>query len=142
MTDAHSLRPAHPRGRHPALNRVVCVLWVAMISSWPGLAAAGFEAGRAAYNRGDCAAALRAWKPLAEQGDAQAQFNLEVMYYHGEGVPQDDVQAYAWLNIAAAQGDKKAAEPRDRVGQRMTQDARAQRLAQQYWEAYVLPFRN
>ena len=40
----------------------------------------------------------------AEQGYAAAQFNLGVMYASGQGVPEDDVTAYAWLNIAAAQG--------------------------------------
>ena len=66
------------------------------------------------------------------------------MYATGRDVPQDDAQAYAWLNIAAAQGDTQAAEARDRAAQRMTHEARdrAQRLAREYWEAHVLPFRN
>ncbi len=40
-----------------------------------GAAAAGpYEEGVAAYQRGDYATALRLWRPLAEQGDARAQF--------------------------------------------------------------------
>ena len=35
-----------------------------------------------------------------------AQHNLGVMYDKGEGVPEDYVKAYAWFNLAAAQGDK------------------------------------
>ncbi len=37
---------------------------------------ADFEAGVAAYNRGDYATALREFKPLAEQGYNSAQTNL------------------------------------------------------------------
>ena len=40
----------------------------------------------------------------ARQGLARAQHNLGLMYANGEGVPQDDVLAYAWWNLAAAQG--------------------------------------
>ncbi len=41
---------------------------------------AGWNEGVAAYNRGDYATALREWRPLAEQGNADAQFFLGVMY--------------------------------------------------------------
>ena len=52
-----------------------------------GTAIAGpFEDGVVAYNRGDYATALRLWRPLAEQGDTKAQFNLGLMYKNGEGV--------------------------------------------------------
>lgn len=34
----------------------------------------------------------------AEQGDADAQLNLSVMYANGRGVPQDYKEAYAWFN--------------------------------------------
>ena len=48
-----------------------------------GLAApawAGFAEGVAAYHRGDYETALRELRPLAEQGDADAQYNLGIMY--------------------------------------------------------------
>jgi len=45
-----------------------------------GSAWADYDDGLAAYNRGDYAAALQEWRPLAEQGDAKAQYNLGVMY--------------------------------------------------------------
>ena len=65
---------------------------------------AGFNEGFAAYKRGDYATALREWLPLAEQGDASAQYNLGVMYDEGRGVKQDYVQAMRWYRKAAAQG--------------------------------------
>ncbi len=69
---------------------------------------ADFQAGMDANTRGDYATALREWRPLAEQGDAIAQYNLGVLYRKGRGVPQDDVQAQQWYGKAAAQGQAKA----------------------------------
>ncbi|HSL06224.1 MAG TPA: tetratricopeptide repeat protein [Nitrospiraceae bacterium] len=69
---------------------------------------ADFQAGMEANNRGDYATALREWRPLAEQGDALAQYNLGVLYRKGRGVPQDDVQARQWYEKAAVQGLAKA----------------------------------
>ena len=40
----------------------------------------------------------------AEQGDAEAQFNLGGLYADGDGVPQDDKQAVDWYRKAAEQG--------------------------------------
>lgn len=48
------------------------------------------------------------WMILAEQGNAQAQFNLAVMYDEGNGVAQDYAQAFYWYKKSAAQGDAKA----------------------------------
>jgi len=69
---------------------------------------ADFQTGMDAHNRGDYATALHEWRPLAEQGDALAQYNLGVLYRKGRGVQQDDVQARQWYAKAAAQGQAKA----------------------------------
>ena len=42
------------------------------------------------------------------------------MYVKGEGVPEDYVLAYAWLNLAAAQGQKEAVEAKDNLRPLMT----------------------
>lgn len=47
---------------------------------------------------------LTAIQRMAEHGDAQAQFNLGVMYAKGEGVAQDLKQAVPWYRKAAEQG--------------------------------------
>jgi len=57
--------------------------------------------GLEAYNRGDYVTALKELKPLAEQGNTDAQFRLGWMYYDGAGVVQDKVYAYMWVNIVA-----------------------------------------
>ena len=44
----------------------------------------------------------------AEQGDAEAQFNLGVIYDEGQGVPQDYAEAAKWYRMAAEQGDADA----------------------------------
>ena len=41
---------------------------------------------------------------LASKGDANAQNNLGVIYYFGEGVPQDYEKAVEWYSKAAEQG--------------------------------------
>jgi hypothetical protein len=41
---------------------------------------------------------------LADQGSADAQWQMAVRYHNGEGVPQDDTQAMKWYERAAEQG--------------------------------------
>jgi len=45
---------------------------------------------------------------LAEQGSAEAQYNLGLMYANGDGVPQNDEEAVRWYRLAAEQGDANA----------------------------------
>jgi hypothetical protein len=45
---------------------------------------------------------------LAEQGDADAQFNLGLMYETGDGVARDYAEAIKWYRLAARQGISKA----------------------------------
>ena len=77
------------------------------------LAAQDYEKGLAAYRSGDFATALQDWTPLADQGDAEAQYNLGVIYEYGQGVLQDNVMAHMWYNIASANGHENAGEWRD-----------------------------
>jgi len=76
--------------------------------------------GEAAYQKGDYATALRLWLPAANQGDANAQFDLGVMHANGHGVPQDIVVAYMWFNLSAARGDTTAAEYRNKIAKDMS----------------------
>jgi len=71
-------------------------------------ARADFQAGMDAKNRGDYAKALREWQPLAEQGEARAQFYLGMLYENGDGVPEDFGKAREWYEKSAAQGDANA----------------------------------
>ena len=62
----------------------------------------------AAYRAGDYAAAVQEWRPLAEQGEARAQYNLGIMYAKGRGVLQDYAEAVRWYRMAAEQGEAGA----------------------------------
>ena len=65
---------------------------------------ADFAKGWAAAQSGDYATALKEWTPLAEQGDASAQYGLGFMYRNGRGVIQDYKTAVKWYTLAAEQG--------------------------------------
>jgi len=67
-----------------------------------------YEDGLAAYQRGDYATALDYLRPQAEQGDVNAQYDLALMYFNGEGVPQDFTEAEKWWRKAAEQGNAEA----------------------------------
>jgi S1-C subfamily serine protease len=56
----------------------------------------------------------------AEQGYPSAQHHLGLLYRDGAGVPKDYVQAYLWLNLAAAAGDVEAGKVRDDLEKSMT----------------------
>ena len=47
-------------------------------------------------------------RSCAEQGDANAQFQLGSMYAHGDDVPEDGAEAVRWYRLAAEQGDVSA----------------------------------
>ena len=91
-----------------------------------------------AYGRGDYAAAMELFLPLANRGNAVAQSILGVMYAKGQGVPQDYVLAHMSLNLAASRAkdgdaDKRRAD-RDIVATKMTpaQLAEAHKLAREW----------
>ena len=75
-----------------------------------GSAAAQFELGsyytlEPHQDYGRAAGLLR---QSALQGFAPAQSSLAILYWAGKGVPQDRIEAYAWLGLAAEQGEREA----------------------------------
>jgi TPR repeat protein len=46
---------------------------------------------------------VRLLRPLAEQGDARAQYYLGTRYFTGAGVPQDNAEALKWFRLSADQ---------------------------------------
>lgn len=87
------------------VRRLMILLLLACVS---GPARAGFEEGLAAFYNFDYATALHEWIPLAEAGDSRAQYQLALMYYRGEGLPQDYEKAALWYRRAAERGDVDA----------------------------------
>lgn len=70
--------------------------------------AADFEKGMAAAQARDFMTALQEWRPLAEQGNASAQFNLGRLYNFGLGVDENRSEAVRWYRLAAEQGNASA----------------------------------
>jgi TPR repeat protein len=91
----------------PALKHALAAIILGLSLAAP-VAAGPLEDANAAHERGDYATALRLWRPLADQGDAAAQFNLGVMYASGRGIPQNYAEALKWFRLAAAQGSAGA----------------------------------
>ncbi|MGE0474378.1 MAG: tetratricopeptide repeat protein [Nitrospirales bacterium] len=69
---------------------------------------AAYEDGEEAYLRGDFRSAWEFWKPLAEQGNSDAQNMLGYMYRFGEGVEPNYEQARKWYRLAADKGNPTA----------------------------------
>ncbi len=72
------------------------------------LLAADLQKGLDAYNEADYATSLAECQPLADEGNAEAQFCVGRLYANGFGVPMDDVLALKWYGLAAASGHAEA----------------------------------
>ena len=90
--------------------KTLIIILVLLFSLFLGLPSysSDFDKGLTAYNNGDYATALKEWKPLAEEGDVDAQYYLGVLYDNGDGVPQDYKEAVRWYKLAAEQGVAEA----------------------------------
>jgi TPR repeat protein len=51
---------------------------------------------------------LQKYLAKAQAGDMDAQYNLGIMFYHGEGVERDHEEALKWFHLAAEQNDPEA----------------------------------
>ena len=91
--------------RKPSLCPTRLMLTALMLSgvvvSVPAFA--DFQAGLDAYQKGDFVGAVKEWRPLADGGDAVAQYNLGLLYLDGHGVPQSPMEASNWFRRAAEQ---------------------------------------
>jgi hypothetical protein len=113
------------------LTAIICLTFAVLLGSAGEGWSADLQKGWDAYENRDYATALLEWKPLAEQGDADAQNNLGVIYNNGWGVLLGFVRAHMWFNIVASSGNTNASKNRDIVAKRMTsnQIEKAQNLA-------------
>ncbi|MGO8882047.1 MAG: tetratricopeptide repeat protein [Desulfomonilaceae bacterium] len=67
-----------------------------------------YKTGLKYYETQDDAEALKWFRKAADQGSAEAQFNMGDMYQAGKGVTQDYVEAQKWFHKAADQGSAEA----------------------------------
>jgi TPR repeat protein len=104
-----STQKRYTRWRRPWCDRIggraVFALLAGMLWFAPVVLARDYEAGRKAYLDGDYAGALRILRPLAADGNSEAQKLLGVMYDYGHGVDRDPKEALGWYLKSAKQGD-------------------------------------
>jgi uncharacterized protein len=86
------------------------VIFLASLSAAaPTLASADTQNEAAiARSRGDCTTALRLYRLLADQGNADAQVTIGVMHSRGECVAKDQRESHRWGMLAAKQGHPHA----------------------------------
>jgi|KBSSwiStaDraftv2_1062776.scaffolds.fasta_scaffold42922_5 TPR repeat protein len=77
-------------------------VWIASLAT--PVSAQSVKAGIEAWQKSDYTAAVAIWRPLAEKGDADAQFNLGQAYRLGRGVPINLAAAQSWFERAADKG--------------------------------------
>jgi len=66
------------------------------------------RSGIAAWQAGNHEEAVRLWRPRADRGDADAQYNIAQAYFLGRGVPRNMNLAEQWYERAARQGHEEA----------------------------------
>lgn len=78
--------------------------------------------------------AVKWYRLAAQQGHTDAQFKLGIIYEQGRGVPQDDMLAYMWFDIAIKQGRKATEENRIPAAARLSPELQqeAENLAEEW----------
>jgi uncharacterized protein len=87
-----------------AVNRKYLVAGALLFWAATSVSAQSVKAGIDAWQRSDYSGAVAIWRPLAEKGDPDAQFNLGQSYRLGRGVPTNLAAAKTWFERAANQG--------------------------------------
>lgn len=86
------------------MNRRLVIAVAVLLGTSAPLGAQSVQAGITAWQHSDFESAVRIWRPLADKGDPDAQFNLAQAYRLGRGVPVNLALAQSWLKRAALQG--------------------------------------
>ena len=89
---------------HAMTTRIASTIVLVAFALALSPARADIVAGNSAYNDGYYEAAYREWLPVAEQGNAVAQYNVALLYRYGKGRPIDHGTAADWCLKAANEG--------------------------------------
>jgi len=84
------------------------ILWFALSMTISFAHAGAFEDGMAAFEAAEYKEAVEILRPLAEQGEVNAQIQMGNMYASGFGVKQDNKEALKLYHQAAEQGSVEA----------------------------------
>ena len=119
----HQFRPSDHRSHLcfliPSICLAVALAFPILIGAGPSVAGP-LENAQSAYDNKDYSTALGLWSPLAEQGNAEAQRGMGILYDNGLTVTRDRREATDWFRKAASQGD---AEAEYRLGMRFVSGA-------------------
>ncbi len=117
------------------MNAVIRFISIVVLAVWlPALSAADLERGTRAFENGDYRTARYELEPLANAGNADAQYVIGFMHALGRGYPKDLVQAEKWFILSARGGNQDAPEARDRIATKLSyaQQLEAERLADSF----------
>jgi len=91
------------------LKRFVLLFVITQLSVLSFTVKAGeLEDGFIAFKAGNYEKALRFWLPIAEKDNADAQYNLGILYMKGFGVEKSEKTAFIWYKRSAANGNTDA----------------------------------
>jgi TPR repeat protein len=85
-------------------NYIKTLFLIAGLVAAIGVHADALEDGHTAFDAKHYKQAYTLWKPLAEHGNADAQYNLGLLYMNGLGVEKNDRMALKWFIRAGQQG--------------------------------------
>lgn len=92
-----------------SLRRTLLLVLAFTIGVWAPVQAQSFKQLESEYDKGNFETAFAGFGKLAEQGVAEAQYKLALMYGNGYGGPKDVQQYVVWIRRAADQGHARAA---------------------------------
>lgn len=84
------------------------ILSTTLFLSLTATQASELEDGFQAFKLGNYEHALRLWLPIAEKDNADAQYNLGILYQKGLGVEKNIKTAFIWYKRASANGHTDA----------------------------------
>lgn len=90
------------------LGTLSSMLAAMLLACCPILAAAQIESARAAFDKEDYAAAYKLYKPVADEGVAEAQYRVGLMHKFGWGTNRDHAVAAKLFRAAAGQSHAEA----------------------------------
>ncbi len=83
-----------------SLSKAKTTFFLILISIIPNFCHADLMLALENYEKGNFEDAYTQFHELAELGNAQALFNIGVMYFHGQFVEKSNVKAFTWMEIA------------------------------------------
>jgi len=86
------------------LLKQILLIYVCLFSLSGQVFANSLSEANRVYDTGDYEKAAKLYTPLAQDGNAEAQYVLGMMYRAGRGVPHDYIEAKKWYMLAAEQG--------------------------------------